>query len=218
MERDDEQQVQPDVQHRGEQEEQQRRDRIAQAAQEGADEVVEQLRADAGEDDRAVGERGAIDLAARGREVDPGEHRVQQHERQRRERDGQCRGEDDLCRERAAHGGLVMRADAPRRHRAEARADAEGELQEDERDGGRVVHARDLIRRERLADDGRVADRVDLLEQIGNDDRDGKQKDGLPAGALGQVDGLEEGKSFFRHKITCKWAVIFFRAEIIARS
>ena len=70
VERDDEQQVQPDVQRRGEQEEQQRRDRIAQAAEEGADEVVEQLRADAGEDDRAVGECGAMNLAARGREVD----------------------------------------------------------------------------------------------------------------------------------------------------
>ncbi len=51
-------------------------------------------------------------------------------------------------------------------------------------------------RRERLADDGRVADGIDLPKKIGQDDWERKAQNGLPARALGQVDRLEQrGKS-----------------------
>ena len=189
---DDEQQVEPDVQHRRKQQEQQRRDRVAQTAQERADKVIEQLRACAAEDDRAVGKGRSVDLGAVGRDVDPREQRVEQHQRQRRQKHRQRRREDDLRRQRAAHARLIPRADTRGRHHAEARAHAEGELQEDRYDRGRVVHTRDLPRRERLADDGRVADGIDLLQQIRQDHRRRERQDRPPAGALCQIARLKE--------------------------
>jgi len=86
----------------------------------------------------------------------------------RRENSGQRRGEDDLRRHGAADARAVARTDKARCHGAEARARAEGELQEDHRERGGVVHTSDLARRQRLTDNGGVADGIDLLEQVGN--------------------------------------------------
>ena len=73
----DKQQVKPYVQDRGKQQEQQRRDRIAQTAQKRADEVIEQLRTDTGEDHGAVGIRRPVHLLVVRRDVEPRQHRVQ---------------------------------------------------------------------------------------------------------------------------------------------
>ena len=98
MEREDEQQVKPDVQDGREQQEEQRRCRVAHAAQERADEVIKKLRADTGEDDHAVGVRRVIDRGAVRRDVYPREHRVQKRKRERGEDDGQHGGEHKLRR------------------------------------------------------------------------------------------------------------------------
>ena len=192
VEREDEEQIQPHVEDRREKQERERRGAVAHAAQARADEVIEKLRADAAEEDGAVGIGRAVDLPARGRDVDPREHGVEQRQRQRREHGGQRRGEDDLRRHGAANARAVARADKARRHGAEARARAEGELQEDHRERGGVVHTGDLARRQRLTDNGGVADGIDLLEQVGNDNGEREHEQRLPARSLREVHGLKE--------------------------
>ena len=73
----DKQQVKPYVQDCGKQQEQQRRDGIAQTAQKRADEVIEQLRTDTGKDHGAVGIRRPVHLLVVRRDVEPRQHRVQ---------------------------------------------------------------------------------------------------------------------------------------------
>ena len=87
-----------------------------------------------------------------------------------------------------------MRADITRCDYAEARADAKGKLQKDKNERRRIVDARDLLRCQRLADDGRVADRVDLLQQVRNNDWKRKRQNRLPAFALRELHRLEQGR------------------------
>ncbi len=65
-ERNDEQQIEPNIEGRGKEQEHQRRDGVAHAAQKRADEVIEELCADAGKNDGAIGVGRAIDLGAPG--------------------------------------------------------------------------------------------------------------------------------------------------------
>ena len=196
VEGENEQHVQTDVQDGREQQKQQRRDGIAHAAQKRADKVIEKLRADPGEDDRTVGMRGEVDRAAVRGDVDPCEHGIQQRERKRGQEDRQRSGEHDLRCERAADARLVVRADLAGGNDAEAGADAEGELKKDEDEGIGVVDAGDLLRGERLPDDGGVADGIDLLEQEREDDRKREAQNGFPAAPFGQIDRLEKGMHF----------------------
>ena len=87
-----------------------------------------------------------------------------------------------------------MRADIARRDHAKTRADAEGKLQENKDERRRIVDARDLLRCQRLADDGRVADRVDLLQQVRNNDWERKRQNRLPAFSLRELYRLEQGR------------------------
>lgn len=96
-ERNDEQQVESNIEGRGKEQEHQRRDGVAHAAQKRADEVIEELRADAGKNDGAIGVGRAINLGALGRDVDPREHWVEQHKRQRGEQHRQRSGKNDLA-------------------------------------------------------------------------------------------------------------------------
>ena len=189
-EHQNERQIQPHVQHRGEQQEQQRCHGIAHGAQEGADEVVKQLRADTGEDDGAVGVRRGVHLVVGGRHVDPRQHGIQQHQRQGRQCHRQRRRQKDLRGQRAPHPALVVHTHIVRGDDAEACADAEGELQKDEHQRIGIVDAGHLGGGQRLTNDGRVADGVHLLQKVGQDHRQRKQEDHLPARPLGQVDGL----------------------------
>ena len=132
VELQDKQQVQPHVQHRGEQQEYQRRHRVAHAPQERADKVVEHLSADAHEDDETVGIGGVIDLGVRRRHVDPRQHGVQQRQSQRRQHHRQYRRQHDLGGQTAADAPVVLRPHVAGCHHTEARADAEGKLQKDE--------------------------------------------------------------------------------------
>ena len=186
----DEQQVQPHVQYRGEQQEHQRRHRVAHGPQERADKVIEQLRADAREDDGAVGVRRGVYLVVVRRHVDPRQHGIQQHQRQGRQCHRQRRRQKDLRGQRAPHPALVVHAHIVGRDDAEARADAEGELQKDEHQRIGIVDTGYLGGGQRLTNDGRVADGVHLLQKVGQDHRQRKQEDHLPARPLGQVDGL----------------------------
>ena len=56
--------------------------------------------------------------------------------------------------------------------------------------GGVDVDTGHLGGGQRLTNDGRVADGVHLLQKVGQDHRQRKQEDHLPARPLGQVDGL----------------------------
>ena len=192
-EHDDEQQVQPYVQHRGKQQEQQRRQGVTHATQKGADEVIEQLRADAGENDEAISIGRLIHLGVVRGHVDPGQHGVQQSQGQGRQQHRQRRRQDDLGGQGPAHPGLVPGPHLAGRHHAEARADAEGELQEDEHQRRGVVDPGHLLGRQRLAHNGRIADGVYLLQQIRQDHRQRKDQDRFPACPLGQVHGPEQG-------------------------
>lgn len=91
-EHNDKQQVESHVQHRGKQKERQRRHAVAHAAQERADEVIEQLRADARKDDRAIRIGRAVDLAVVRRHIDPRKHRIEQKQRKHRQDDRQRGG------------------------------------------------------------------------------------------------------------------------------
>ena len=84
-----------------------------------------------------------------------------------------------------------MRARVARGDDAEARADAEGKLQEDENQRLCIVYARHIGGGQRLAYDRRVADGVYLLQQVGQDDGQRKAQNGAPAAALGQIHGFE---------------------------
>ena len=106
-EHDDEQQVQSHVQHRGKQQEQQRRQGVAHAAQKRADEVIKQLGPDAREDDEAIGIRGAIHLGIVRRHVDPRQHGIQQRQGQGRQQHRQHRRQDDLGGQGPPHACLV---------------------------------------------------------------------------------------------------------------
>ena len=188
----DEKEVQPHVQDRGEEEEGQGRGGIPHAPQEGADEVIEELGSDAREDHRAVGVGRPVDLAALGGDVDPGQHGIEKGQGQGRQQHRQDAGEQELHGERPADAGVVMGAHPAGGDGAEARADAEGELQEDEDQGGGVVDPGHLLGRQGLAHDGGVADGIDLLEKVGEDDGAGKGQNGPPAGPVDQVHGAEE--------------------------
>ena len=63
---------------------------------------------------------------------------------------------------------------------------------EDHRERGGVVHTGDLARRQRLTDNGGVADGIDLLEQVGNDNGEREHEQRLPARSLREVHGLKE--------------------------
>lgn len=99
---------------------------------------------------------------------------------------------NDLRRHRAAHACRIVRADIARRDHAEARADAKGKLQKDKNERRRIVDTRNFLRCQRLTDDGRVADRVDLLQQVRNNDWERKRQNRLPAFALRELHRLEE--------------------------
>ena len=91
-EHNDKQQVESHVQYRGEQQERQRRHTVTHAAQERADEVIEQLRTDACKNDRAIGIGRAVDLAVVRRHIDPRKHRIEQKQRKHRQDDRQRGG------------------------------------------------------------------------------------------------------------------------------
>lgn len=189
----DEQQVQPHVQHRGKQQEQQRRQGVTHAAQKGADEVIKQLGPDTGEDDEAISIGRLIHLGIVRGHVDPRQHGVQQSQGQSRQQHRQHRRQDDLGGQGPAHPGLVPGPHLAGRHHAEARADAEGELQKDEHQRRGVVDPGHLLGRQGLAHNGCVTDGVYLLQQIRQNHRQRKDQDRFPARPFCQVHGPEQG-------------------------
>ena len=193
-EHNDKQQVESHVQYRGEQQERQRRHAVAHAAQERANKIIEQLRADPGKNDGTIGVGRAIDFRAVRRYIDPCEHWIEQHKRQCRKHHCENTGKDDLRCQRAAHTRRIVRADITRCDYAEARADAKGKLQKDKNERRRIVDTRNFLRCQRLADDGRVADRVDLLQQIRNNDWERECQDRFPAFPLCELHRLEQGR------------------------
>ena len=104
--------------------------------------------------------RRAVHIALIGGYVNPRQQGIEQRHGQRRQQDGQHRRQDDLRGQRPPHARLIMRARVARGDDAEARADAEGKLQEDENQRLCIVDARHIGGGQRLAYDRRVADRV----------------------------------------------------------
>ena len=191
-EHNDEKQVKPHIQQRRKEQEGKRCHAVAHAAQEGANKIIEQLRADPGKNDSTIGVGRAIDFRAVRRYIDPCEHWIEQHKRQCRKHHCENTGKDDLRCQRAAHASRIVRADITRCDYAEARADAKGKLQKDKNERRRIVDTSNFLRRQCLANDRRIADRIDLLQQIRNNDRERKCQDRFPAFPLCELHRPEE--------------------------
>ena len=91
-EHNDEKQVKPHIQQRRKEQEGKRRYAVSHAAQERANKVIKQLRADPGKNDRAIGIGRAIDFRAVRRYIDPCEHWIEQNKRKHRQDDRQRGG------------------------------------------------------------------------------------------------------------------------------
>ena len=191
-ERHEEEQIQPHIEKRGDREEEQRRERVAEGTQNAADQVVADLCDRADENDEAIGACCCVNLAVRGGDVDEREHLRQEQDGQH----GQKRGDDerqlDLCRKRAAHAARIAAADAVGGDDAEPCRAAEGKLQENESQRECVVDARHLFGSEHLPADDGVGQGVDLLQIIGEDDRRSVEQDDAPGRARSQLDRARE--------------------------
>ena len=187
-EREDEQQVEPDVQHGGKQQEDERRGRIAQTAQNGADQIVVELREDPEENDQRVLICRPPDAGVCLGQADEPEQGLERQHGGTGQRERQDTAENKLRRKGSADSGLIA---APRRDGCDDRKSggaADRELQEDEQDRKHIVHARNVIDAERLPADRSIADRIDLLQQIREDDRYGKLENHPSFVAGKQVD------------------------------
>ena len=91
-EHNDEKQVKPHIQQRRKEQEGKRRHAVSHAAQERANKVIKQLRADPGKNDSTIGVGRAIDLAVVRRHIDPRKHRIEQKQRKHRQDDRQRGG------------------------------------------------------------------------------------------------------------------------------
>ena len=187
-ERKDEQQVEPDVQHGGKQQEDERRGRIAQTAQNGADQIVVELREDPEENDQRILICRPPDAGVCLGQADEPEQGLERQHGDTGQRERQDTAENELRRKGSADSGLIA---APRRDGRDDRKSggaADRELQEDEQDRKHIVHARNVIDAERLPADRSIADRIDLLQQIRENDRYGKLENHPSFVAGKQVD------------------------------
>lgn len=187
-ERKDEQQVEPDVQHGGKQQEDERRGRIAQTAQDGADQIVVELREDPEENDQGILICSPPDAGVCLGQADEPEQGLERQHGDTGQRERQDTAENELRRKGSADSGLIA---APRRDGRDDRKSggaADCELQEDEQDRKHIVHARNVIDAERLPADRSIADRIDLLQQIRENDRYGKLENHPSFVAGKQVD------------------------------
>jgi len=151
-----------------------RRGRIAQTAQNGADQIVVELREDPEENDQRVLICRPPDAGVCLGQADEPEQGLERQHGGTGQRERQDTAENELRCEGSADSGLIA---APRRDGCDDRKSggaADRELQEDEQDRKHIVHARNVIDAERLPADRSIADRIDLLQQIREDDRYGK--------------------------------------------
>ena len=200
-ERHDEQQVEGDIEHGGNEKEQQRSGGVAYAAQDGAHEIVEHLREDTAENDEAIVVRGAVNLAVCGRQVDDAEHSGKNRDGKSGEYSRDDCGQHYLRGERAAHARRVSVADAVGSDDAEARGATESELQEDVGEGENIVDARHFVGGKCLSADDCVADRVYLLQEIGQHYGQRKTEQNFPLLALAEIDRSEIRFDFCRKSV-----------------
>ena len=176
---DDEKEVEGDVEERRTEQEKKRDEGIAHGSKGRDDAVVKKLAKNASVDNREVRIRGFVsflhDGVGGGRDDAQG---FQQRGNQGDARDGQQqadeRDEKDLKIERRTHFRLVFLSDRFRDDDTEAGSAAEPELKDGEYETAGVVDPRDFGFGKGFADDGRVCEDIDLLEEQRKNDGDGK--------------------------------------------
>ena len=167
----DEKHVEGDVHNRRNQEEHQRRERIADAAQYAYDEVVEQLRHNAEEYDETVGVSGVEHFGVLLGYVDPRKHRLYAEHGNKRQNHRHNAAEYKLRRKGFAHTVRIVRADFVGYHHAKTCGATERKLHKYENQRCGVVDSCDLVCRKRLTANRGVREYIELLQQVGNDYR-----------------------------------------------
>ena len=171
--RHDEQDIQAHVAQRRNHQEDQRRFAVAQRAQEIGDDVVKDCRARAQQDQEKIGVGVVVDVL---RGLHPIENRVRQQAACQRQHDGEKQRQQPRNPRAAPHPILVLCAEALPETNAEAAGEALDEAQhkiDDDAggaDGGQRVFA------QRAADDHRIGQRIEQLEQIAAEHRQREAK------------------------------------------
>ena len=106
--------------------------------------------------------------------MNPPQHRPQTDNGQYGDDNRQKRAQNDLRGKGAAHPLLVVLTQLVGSHDGKSGGTAESELQKDKSQRERIVDAGHFLRTERSAADCRIAKRINLLQKIGQNDRNRK--------------------------------------------
>ena len=171
FEPDDEREIQPHIEAGGKNEEQQRRARIADRAQDPREDVIEHRRPHAAEDHQKIGVRVIVILYGR---IHKAEQRTRKGHRRRGDDDGHDHAEQITHADRAAHARLVACAEPLGNAHGKSARQPVDEPEDEEGDRSRASHPRKGVRVDRVADDDGVRHVIKLLEHV--PDEDGKRK------------------------------------------
>ena len=191
----DEKQVQTDIQHGGEQQENQRRCGIPQAPQDGANQIVVKLGEYADENYQGILIGSLPDAGVCLRQADEAKQGPQGQYGDGGQQQGHSTPENELRREGSSDPGLIA---LPRRYggyHRESGGAAHCKLQEYKEDRENIIYACNFIDAEGLAADGGIADGIDLLKQVRENDRYGKFENHPSFAAGKQVEGGSVSKS-----------------------
>ena len=174
VEIEDEDEVQHDVQRRGEDQEVERAPAVAQRAHDGGGKIIEDRRRDARQDHDEVGIGVLEDVCRR---LHPDEDVARQEHRHDRDDDRHGQRDPGTVGHVAAQVVLVLRAEALRHGDGKPRARARAEANDQELQGADGAHRRKGVHAQVLADDDGVHHAVHLLEQVAEDERQRKGQD-----------------------------------------
>ena len=181
MQDEHEQQIERDVHHRGEQQKQQRRERIADAAQRRREEVIQKGEENAREDHPQIARNIRHGLR---RDAQQHDERIEQRVAERRQQEGQRRNKT----EGVGHRGLelihVPLAVKLAEDDAAAHAQPENEACEQNHQRKRAADGCKGDVAQKAADNQRVGNVIELLKQIARDQRQAEANQPGANGAL----------------------------------
>ena len=163
MERDDEENVQPDVEQRREHEEDERRAAVAERTEHIGNDIIKNRRAGAEQYHEEIGIGVGEDVLRR---LHPAEYRPGKQAHERREQQRKRRRERPRHRSAPAHAGLIPCAATLAQANAEPAGQPLHEAEDKIADDARGADGGERVRAERFADDDRVGKRIEKLEEI----------------------------------------------------
>ena len=163
MERDDEENVQPDVEQRREHKKDERRAAVAERTEHIGNDIIKNRRAGAEQYHKEIGIGVGEDVLRR---LHPAEHRPGKQAHERREQQRKRRRERPRHRGAPAHAGLIPCAAALAQADAEAAGQPLHEAEDEIADDARGADGGERVRAERFADNDRVGKRIEKLEEI----------------------------------------------------